>query len=90
MSLQVHPVTAFIREKFGLTYTQDESYSSARARAEPGVVVYLGLKEGIDRAAMERDLTGGADGRESISGRNICEYLAGRKALACVDPGGND
>ena len=54
LSLQVHPLTAFIREKFGLTYTQDESYYLLDA--EPGAVVYLGLKEGIDRAAMERDL----------------------------------
>ncbi|MES2221793.1 MAG: mannose-6-phosphate isomerase [Acidobacteriota bacterium] len=54
LSLQVHPLIAFIREKFGLTYTQDESYYLLDA--EPGAVVYLGLKEGIDRAAMERDL----------------------------------
>jgi mannose-6-phosphate isomerase class I len=54
LSLQVHPLTAFIREKFGLTYTQDESYYLLDA--EPGVVVYLGLKEGIDRAQMEQDL----------------------------------
>ncbi len=54
LSLQVHPLTAFIREKFGLTFTQDESYYLLDA--EPGAVVYLGLKEGIDRAQMEQDL----------------------------------
>jgi mannose-6-phosphate isomerase class I len=54
LSLQVHPLTAFIREKFGLAYTQDESYYLLDA--EPGAVVYLGLKEGIDRAEMEQDL----------------------------------
>ena len=54
LSLQVHPLTAFIRERFGMTYTQDESYYLLDA--EPGAVVYLGLKEGVDRAEMERDL----------------------------------
>ncbi len=54
LSLQVHPLTAFIREKFGLTYTQDESYYLLDA--EPGAVVYLGLKEGIDREEMAQNL----------------------------------
>ena len=54
LSLQVHPLTTFIHEKFGLTYTQDESYYLLDA--EPDAVVYLGLKEGIDRAQMEQDL----------------------------------
>jgi mannose-6-phosphate isomerase class I len=54
LSLQVHPLTSFIQEKFGLSYTQDESYYLLDA--EPGAVVYLGLKEGIDRAQIEQDL----------------------------------
>jgi mannose-6-phosphate isomerase class I len=54
LSLQVHPLTSYIREHFGMNYTQDESYYMLDA--EPGAYVYLGLKEGIDRAAMLRDL----------------------------------
>lgn len=54
LSLQVHPLTAFIREHFGMDYTQDESYYMLDA--EPGACVYLGLKEGVDKAAMIRDL----------------------------------
>ena len=64
LSLQVHPLTAFIREKFGLAYTQDESYYLLDA--EPGAVVYLGLKEGIDRAAMEQDLREAQTGKKSF------------------------
>jgi mannose-6-phosphate isomerase class I len=64
LSLQVHPLTVFIREKFGLTYTQDESYYLLDA--EPGAVVYLGLKEGIDRAEMERDLRVAQTGEKSF------------------------
>jgi mannose-6-phosphate isomerase class I len=54
LSLQVHPLTSYIREHFGMDYTQDESYYMVDAGEGAGV--YLGLKEGIDRAAMVRDL----------------------------------
>jgi hypothetical protein len=54
LSLQVHPLTSFIREQFGMNYTQDESYYMLDA--EPNACVYLGLREGVDRAAMICDL----------------------------------
>lgn len=54
LSLQVHPLTEYIREQFGIPYTQDESYYLLDAG--PDAVVYLGLKEGIDPAAMILDL----------------------------------
>lgn len=54
LSLQVHPLTSYIREHFGMDYTQDESYYMLDAEAD--ACVYLGLKDGIDPAAMLRDL----------------------------------
>lgn len=54
LSLQVHPLTSYIRKHFGMDYTQDESYYMLDA--EPGACVYLGLKQGVDRDAMLRDL----------------------------------
>jgi mannose-6-phosphate isomerase class I len=54
LSLQVHPLTEYAQEKFGLPYTQDESYYMLDA--EPGATVYLGLKEGVDYQAMLTDL----------------------------------
>lgn len=54
LSLQVHPLTSYVRERFHLTYTQDESYYMLDARE--GASVYLGLKEGIDSRAMLQDL----------------------------------
>lgn len=54
LSLQVHPLTAYIREQFGMDYTQDESYYMMEAK--PGAIVYLGLKEGVDPDAMISDL----------------------------------
>ena len=47
LSLQVHPLTEYIREHFGMAYTQDESYYILEAG--PDASVYLGLKEGVNR-----------------------------------------
>lgn len=50
LSLQVHPTTQYIRDTFGIYYTQDESYYLLDA--EPDAHVYLGLKTGVDGKAM--------------------------------------
>lgn len=54
LSLQVHPLKKYIKDEFGLEYTQDESYYMLDV--EPDAVVYLGLKEDIDREQMKHDL----------------------------------
>jgi mannose-6-phosphate isomerase class I len=54
LSLQVHPLRSCIQERFGLHYTQDESYYLLDAAAD--ATVYLGLREGIDPAEMAVDL----------------------------------
>jgi mannose-6-phosphate isomerase class I len=60
LSLQVHPLTEYIQEKFGVPYTQDESYYLLDAKK--GASVYLGLKNNIDRDAMVRDLVTAQNG----------------------------
>jgi len=54
LSLQVHPTTQYIRDTFGVYYTQDESYYLLDANE--GATVYLGLKTGIDPQEMVTDL----------------------------------
>ena len=54
LSLQVHPTLQYVRETFGMYYTQDESYYMVDA--EEGAEVYLGLKTGIDKDQMIEDL----------------------------------
>lgn len=54
LSFQVHPLTEFIQDNFGIHYTQDESYYLLDAKDD--ATVYLGLKEGIDREQMTADL----------------------------------
>ncbi len=51
LSLQVHPTTQYIRDTFGIYYTQDESYYLLDAEPE-GATVFLGLRENINPAEM--------------------------------------
>jgi mannose-6-phosphate isomerase class I len=60
LSFQVHPLTEYIQEKFGMNYTQDESYYLLDAAADGSV--YLGLKEAIDPVQMMRELRTAAEG----------------------------
>ena len=50
LSLQVHPLTEYIQNTFGMHYTQDESYYILDCEEE--AQVYLGLKENIDKVKM--------------------------------------
>lgn len=50
LSLQVHPLTEYIQQEFGMHYTQDESYYLLDA--EPGACVYLGTRSDIDPDEM--------------------------------------
>lgn len=54
LSLQVHPLTEYIQEKFGMHYTQDESYYMMDA--EDDAIVYLGLREEVNPEAMLGEL----------------------------------
>src|SRR4029079_278104 len=54
LSFQVHPLTEYIQEHFGMHYTQDESYYLLDAAEDASV--YLGVKENIDRDEMIADL----------------------------------
>ena len=54
LSLQVHPLNEYIREHFGMSYTQDESYYMLDAG--DGAEVFLGFRDGVNPAAVARDL----------------------------------
>lgn len=62
LSLQVHPLTEYIYDKFGMTFTQDESYYILDAK--PGAVCYLGFKEGVNKDRFEKDLTLASKGKK--------------------------
>jgi len=50
LSLQVHPLTEYIQDNFGMNYTQDESYYMLDATDD--ACVYLGTKTGVNSDEM--------------------------------------
>ncbi len=50
LSLQVHPSRAYMRQHFGFSYTQDESYYILDAT--PDAYVHLGWRDGVSAAAV--------------------------------------
>ena len=64
LSLQVHPLTEYIREHFGMFYTQDESYYMLDVKAD--ACVYLGLKEDIQPEQMIAELEAAEQGKAAF------------------------
>lgn len=60
LSLQVHPTTQYIRDRFNIPYTQDESYYLLDA--EKGASVFLGVKTNVDKESMLADLRSAQSG----------------------------
>ncbi|GAA2916006.1 class I mannose-6-phosphate isomerase [Enterococcus pseudoavium] len=54
LSLQVHPRVDYIQDKFGMTYTQNESYYILQAGENS--TIYLGVKEGTEKAELFDEL----------------------------------
>ena len=72
LSLQVHPLTEYIQEKFGMNYTQDESYYLLDAA--PDAFVYLGMKENVNPVAMIDDLKKSLDSGLFDAERHVGKY----------------
>ena len=86
LSLQVHPTTQFIREQFGMPYTQDESYYLLDATDD--AVVYLGLKKGVDRDAMIEDLRAAQRGEIVFDAEKYVNKLPAKKHDHYLIPAG--
>lgn len=86
LSLQVHPTTQFIRQEFGMSYTQDESYYMMDAGE--GATVYLGLKRNIDRQAMIDELRRAQRGELVFDAEKYVNRLPARKHDHFLIPGG--
>ena len=86
LSLQVHPTTQFIRENFGMCYTQDESYYLLDAGDD--AVVYLGLKSGIEPEAMMDDLRRAQRGEIVFDAERYVNRIPAKKHDHFLIPGG--
>lgn len=86
LSLQVHPLTEYIQEKFGMHYTQDESYYIMDAGDD--AKVYLGLKENIIPEEMISALELAQQGGEPFDAEKFVETWPVKKHDHFLIPGG--
>jgi mannose-6-phosphate isomerase class I len=86
LSFQVHPLTEFAREHFGLTYTQDESYYILDA--EPDAVVYLGCQNGTDPEEMFAELEAAQRGEKVFDAERFSATFPARKHDHFLIPAG--
>lgn len=86
LSLQVHPLTEYIQDKFGMTYTQDESYYILDAGKD--AICYLGVKEGIDKKELEQDLIDANHGIKVFDDDKYINKIPVKKHDHLLIPGG--
>lgn len=86
LSLQVHPLTEYIKSHFGMTYTQDESYYILDCQEGGGV--YLGLKENIQPQNMIDDLKKAQSGEASFDADQYVNFFEAHKHDHFLIPAG--
>lgn len=86
LSLQVHPLTEYIRSEYGMAYTQDESYYILDCKNNGSV--YLGLKENINKDEMLEDLKKAQANKESFKAEKYVNRFKARKHDHYLIPAG--
>jgi mannose-6-phosphate isomerase class I len=86
LSLQVHPLPDYIKNTFGMKYTQDESYYILDAM--PDSVVYLGLKDKVDPASFIRDLENANQGLSDFPDDKYINHFPAKKHDHFLIPAG--
>lgn len=86
LSFQVHPLTEYIQQQFGMHYTQDESYYILEA--EPGAMVYLGTKTGTEPQAMLDNLRSAGRGEQPFDDARFVNQIPAKKHDHFLIPAG--
>ncbi|MGC4152411.1 MAG: class I mannose-6-phosphate isomerase [Propionicimonas sp.] len=86
LSLQVHPLTGYIQDHFGMPYTQDESYYLLDAAND--AVVYLGLQTGTDAEQMMAELRAAQSGKVQFEADRYVNVFPARKHDHFLIPAG--
>ena len=86
LSFQVHPLTEYAQQHFGMNYTQDESYYMLDA-GENGTV-YLGTQNGIDPEEMCADLQAAQRGEKRFDDERFVNRLPAKKHDHFLIPAG--
>ena len=85
LSLQVHPLIEYIQEKFGMHYTQEESYYILDA--SPEASVYLGVKSGINPDDMINDLRAAQKTGQFDASKYVGNYPVKKHDHVLIPPG---
>ena len=88
LSLQVHPLTEYIQDQFGMHYTQDESYYILDVDEDKQNFVYLGLKEDVDKEQMANDLKAAERGEIPFPAENYVNKIPVKKHDHLLIPAG--
>ncbi|HEH9440049.1 TPA: class I mannose-6-phosphate isomerase [Aeromonas sobria] len=86
LSLQVHPLTEYIQQEFGMHYTQDESYYMLDAA--PDACVYLGTRNGTVVQEMLTELAAAQRGEKPFDDERFINRFPARKHDHFLIPAG--
>lgn len=86
LSLQVHPTSQYIKDHFGMAYTQDESYYMLDTGDD--ACVYLGLKEDVNPQRMIDALKAAQSGAQDFDADKYVEKWPVRKHDHVLIPAG--
>ncbi|MGR5063189.1 class I mannose-6-phosphate isomerase [Photobacterium sp. DNB22_13_2] len=86
LSLQVHPLTEYIQQEFGMHYTQDESYYMLDAGDD--ATVYLGVKNDVDPDVMMADLQAAQRGEKPFDDERFINKFPAKKHDHFLIPAG--
>ena len=86
LSIQCHPGFSYIREHFGETFTQDETYYILDCKE--GASVYLGLQEGINGMAFKKELENSRDHNTPIDIEQYVQRLPAQQHDLFLIPNG--
>ena len=86
LSLQVHPLVEYAQDKFGMHYTQDESYYILDSSEES--CVYLGVRNGVDKDELVADLKRAERGEDPFDDERFVNRFPVKKHDHVLIPAG--
>lgn len=86
LSLQVHPLTEYIQQEFGMHYTQDESYYILDA--EDDACVYLGVRDGVNPNEFKDALLDAQSGKTPFDAERFVNKIPIKKHDHVLIPAG--